>query len=97
MAVISFAIAMASLMVFAGIPTTAGAVAQNAATYAFVGGFLVLAPVGHLAGFAFGLAGMVRRNDNRLLSLLGILLNLLAVAVGTLIVYAGLQGMAAFT
>ena len=67
---------------------------HDAAAGAVVIAVGILAPLGHLAGLVLGVVAMFRTGDRRLLGLIGVLLNLLVVAIGVGLIYLAAKGLA---
>jgi hypothetical protein len=97
LALVAFAAGLAAVAVLVALPGDASAPVQNVATAFFMAIFLLVAPVMHIAGVICGLMALGRSNDNRLLGLVGIILNGLSVAAGLLVLWAMISTMGAFT
>ena len=63
----------------------------------FFYGFLIAAPLLHLAGLGFGIAAVMSQGERKSLGVLGIILNWAAVALGLGLVWLMLHIGAAFT
>jgi hypothetical protein len=97
LALVAFAAGAIAVATMVALPSDASALAQNVATAFFMAIFLLVAPVMHIAGVICGLMALGRSNDNRLLGLVGIILNGVSVAAGLLVLWAMISTMGAFT
>ena len=67
------------------------------ATIVALATFGIVAPVMHLIGIAFGIAGTVSANANKVASVIGIILNVLLVIIGLGLGWFAISGIGAFT
>jgi ABC-type glycerol-3-phosphate transport system permease component len=96
-AAIAIAIAMATLLPYLMIAQDAPDLAKSIATYAFIVGFVTVAPLLHVVGFVLGIAALVRSGDSKLRGVLGLILNSAAVLVVVGLIWLGLSALAAYT
>jgi heme/copper-type cytochrome/quinol oxidase subunit 2 len=97
LAAVALIIAVATFVHFVNVPNDAPEDIRNFAGSLFLGGFLIVAPLIHLVGLAFGMAALVRAGDRKGLGVLGIVLNAGAVSIGVGLVWLMLYVGAAFT
>jgi uncharacterized membrane protein len=94
---IAIAIAVTTLLPYLMISKDAPDIAKSIATYAFIVGFVTVAPLLHLVGFVLAIAALVRRGDSTLRGALGLILNSAAVLVVVGLIWLGLSALGSFT
>lgn len=67
------------------------------ATLLALGSYGIVAPILHASGVGFGIAGLRNPNASKAASILGILLNIVLVALGLLLGWAAVSTIGAFT
>ena len=95
-ALAAFAANAIGFAVAAILPSGASELSEDIAKGISMTIFLLAAPLAHIAGLIFGLIALARSNDSRLLGLVGILLNGLALAVGIWLVTLAVSTLGAF-
>ena len=78
---IAITIAVVTLLPYLMISKDAPDIARSAATYAFLIGFVTVAPLLHVVGFVLAIAALIRSGDNKLRGVFGLILNSAAVLV----------------
>jgi hypothetical protein len=97
LAAIAFVLGIASLILLVNVPKDLPPDWQDIADYTFVALYLGVAPLLHLVGIVFGLQAIFRAGERRGLGLLGLVLNVVSVMIGTGFVYVGLTAAGRFT
>ena len=97
LALLAFGAGVIALTTMVALPTDASERTQNIASGVFMAVFLLAGPLAHIAGLIFGLMALARSNDNRVLGVVGILLNGGSLAVGFLLLAAMASTIGAFT
>ncbi len=95
LAIAAFALAIASVAVFASVPKTAPDAARTASTLLFMAA-MVAVPVCHFVGFGMGLVALFSTNDRRGLGVTGAILNGLFVAAVAIFLFGFFGTMGSF-
>jgi hypothetical protein len=81
----------------ANVPAGAPEWESDLATAAVVVAYLIAAPLLHITGVILGIVGLARGGESKLRCVLGILLNVILIAAGTLLAFAAASNIGAFT
>ena len=96
-AILALALVVLALAFMVSLPKDASELTTNIATFGLVAAYFVAAPLLHIVGAVFALAGLFRVDDRRVLCVLGIILNVGLVGLGALLGFAALAGIGAYT
>jgi hypothetical protein len=91
----TFSIAMMAAMITVQTSKTPGSL-YDVVFPIFAVVFGLLAPMAHVTGFILGVIAIFRRRDSRGAGIVGACLNAIAVGIGVMLIWAALQGLAAF-
>jgi hypothetical protein len=97
LALIAPAIVIATGAYMVNLPNGAAESAENFATVAMLSAYGVVAPLMHLVGIGFGIAGLRSPNAGKVASCVGILLNVALIGIGLIFGWAALSGLGAYT
>lgn len=96
-AFLALVLVIGALAWMVSLPADASEAVTNLATIVLVAVYVVVAPILHIAGTVFDLAGLFRVDDRRWLCILGAILNIGLLGAGVLLGSSALLGIGAFT